>query len=136
MLHRLASFAAVAALATAPALAQTPPAAPIDAFSTADLAALCRVQPSTPRGIASLAWCHGYIDAAGDYHAALQAGSNRPSPIYCLPSPPPTVAQVAAAFAAWAQTNTQYATAPSIEGLARFAAATYPCPTPAASRRR
>ncbi|WP_141563179.1 Rap1a/Tai family immunity protein [Teichococcus rhizosphaerae] len=130
--------AALAAMAGAPALAQNAAPAPASPAVTqvrtvADLAAIC--DPAAgPLRLESIAYCQGYITAAGQYHAALfPAGGGRP-PLYCVPSPAPSVAQTGLAFAAWARQNTQYAAEPALDGLHRWAQATYPCPAGNAPR--
>ncbi|PWC27682.1 hypothetical protein CR165_16835 [Pseudoroseomonas aestuarii] len=134
--------AALAAAAASPALAQTsttaPSSPPVTQVRTvADLAAICDPAPG-PLRLEAIAYCQGYITAAGQYHAAMfPAGSGR-KPLYCVPSPAPSVAQTGIAFAAWARQNAQYAAEPALDGLHRWAQATYPCPAettpPRASR--
>ncbi|MDJ0389935.1 Rap1a/Tai family immunity protein [Roseomonas sp. E05] len=120
--------AALAGLAGAPALAQSSaPSSVSQAGTVADLAILCDPPADSPRRLEAIAYCQGYLTAAGQYHTALHpAGSSRP-PLFCLPNPPPTVAQSGLAFAAWARQNPQYNSEPAVEGLLRWAQATYPC---------
>ncbi|MBX6373228.1 MAG: hypothetical protein IRZ13_03215 [Acetobacteraceae bacterium] len=118
-----------AAQAGATPTAATPRAA-FEARTVADLAALCGASPQAPEYASAIAFCHGFLQGAGQYHAVTtQPGSGRP-PLFCPPTPPPTRAQVADAFVAWARTNPQYATERAVDGLARWAHATYPCPEP------
>lgn len=130
---------ALAAMAGAPAMAQPTAPAPssppvTQVRSTADLAAICDPAPG-PLRLEAIAYCQGYITAAGQYHAAMfPPGSGRP-PLYCLPNPAPSVAQTGLAFAAWARQNTQYAAEPALDGLHRWAQATYPCPAEATTPR-
>ncbi len=143
-MHRtLTSAALAAALAVAsatlpgPAAAQpgTAPAAPprtaFEARTVADLATLCGASPQAPEYVSAIAFCHGFLQGAGQYHAVVtQPGSGR-APVFCPPNPPPTRAQVAADFVAWARANPQHAGERAVDGLARWAHAAYPCPDPA-----
>ena len=143
MRNTLAAAAAplLAALlgASAPASAQQAAQAPglvTDVRTVSDLAAVC--DPRQLRGVErleSIAYCQGYVTAAGQYHAALHPAGGPRRPLYCLPNPPPSVAQTGLGFAAWARQNPQYANEPALDGLLRWAQATYPCPTTAASER-
>lgn len=138
---RLSSAALLAGLLAAPglALAQAPAAttlpAPVTAVqSVADLAAICDPAPG-PLRLESIAYCQGYLTAAGQYHAAIHPAVPGSTPLFCPPSPPPTVAQSGLAFAAWARQNPAHASEPALDGLMRWAQVTYPCPQPAAPAR-
>jgi hypothetical protein len=124
---------AVALAMASPAAAQSPAAAAHSAFearTVADLAALCGTSPESPIYASAIAFCHGFLQGAGQYHASItQAGSGR-EPLFCAPNPPPTRAQVASAFTAWANANPSAAGERAVDGLARWASATYPCPQP------
>lgn len=140
------SAAAVVLLGLDGAAAQTPPAPggpePIRATSTAELAALCGAQPTADgRGAQALAYCHGFLSGAGQYHAAYYAGgggasaggtagTGRATGLFCPPDPPPTLAAAGRAFAEWARANPQHGAERPVDGLLRFAVATYPCPQP------
>jgi hypothetical protein len=137
------ALAVVVASAPMPALSQsgaTPAAAaaPRSAFearTVADLAALCGASPEAPGYASAIAFCHGFLQGAGQYHAVItQPASGRP-PLFCPPSPPPTRSQVADAFVAWARANPGVAGERAVDGLARWASATYPCPEPARQAR-
>jgi len=136
--------AALAGLASAPAMAQSPagsragaPASSIvtQAGTVADLAALCDPSPNNPRRLESIAYCQGYVTAIGQYHTALHPQGSAQPPLYCVPNPPPTIAESGLAFAAWARQNPQYSGEPAVEGLLRWASTTYPCPTSTPPRR-
>ena len=136
--------AALVGLAGAPAMAQSPSGAPSNptassivtqAGTVADLAALCDPSPNNPRRLESIAYCQGYVTAVGHYHAALHPESAVQPPLYCLPNPPPTIAESGLAFAAWARQNPQHNSEPAVEGLLRWAGTTYPCPTSTPPRR-
>lgn len=96
--------------------------------TTGDLAALCGASPQDPLGPAAIAWCHGFMVAAGQYHRELSAPGGVQRPLFCLPNPAPTLDEARASFVAWARANPQHANERAIDGLMRFAAQTYPCP--------
>ncbi|SHJ87241.1 hypothetical protein SAMN02745194_03600 [Roseomonas rosea] len=130
----------IAALLAAPgAEAQTPaPAAgtPTAVSTTADLAAICLPATTGVQRLEAIAYCQGYVTAIGQYHAMLHPAGGRVPPLFCPPSPAPSVAQSAIAFANWAKGNPQHANEPAADGLLRWAQATYPCPDqPAAPAR-
>lgn len=128
--------ALAAVLAAAPALAQgsPPPAAP--AFTTSDLARLCGPASDDANALAMRPACYAAIVAVGQTHAILTNGRNAAHPVFCLPADTPSMDRISADFVSWAAANQQYASARASEGVLRFAAAKYPCPTAAPSRRR
>jgi len=141
MRQAIMAAAACAALFAAPAMAQTGGAAagqpsqagPVTEVQTvADLAAVCAPSMSNPLRLESISYCQGYLNAAGQYHAALTSGQLT-RPLFCVTSPAPSVAQTGIAFAAWAEQNKQYANEPALDGLIRWAQVTYPCPQPTAT---
>jgi hypothetical protein len=117
------------------AFAQTPPTS---ALTTATLAELCGAAPATSEAPAT-AFCRGFIIGAGQHHAVVSrvAGTR---PAFCMPNPGPTQQEFQTAFATWVRANPQYGQEAAVEGLIRFAAATWPCPpapaTPAPTRSR
>lgn len=132
--------AEVLALAAMALPAQAQPAAadlPIHARTVAELAAICAPAPGIGPVVRleAIAYCQGFFTAAAQYRAAVhrpragQAASRRP-PVFCPPSPPPSVAQVATGFSEWAASQPHRAAEPALEGVLRFARATYPCPVP------
>lgn len=127
------SLAAAATLG-APALAQSPGHV-TDVRTVSDLAAVCDPQVRGVERLESIAYCQGYVTAAGQYHTAIHpAGGSRRS-LFCVPDPAPSVAQAGLGFAAWARQNPQHANDPALDGLLRYAQSAYPCPTPATSER-
>lgn len=95
---------------------------------TADLVALCGDPAGDRNHTAALAYCHGFLVAAAQYHAST-TGLDRPlRPVFCVPNPQPTLNQVTESFVRWAQGNPQHNGEKAIDGVMRFAAATYPCP--------
>jgi Ssp1 endopeptidase immunity protein Rap1a len=125
-----------AALFAAPALAQgQAPGLVTDVRTVSDLAAVCDPQARGVERLESIAYCQGYLTAAGQYHTALHPAGGPRRPLFCVPNPPPSVAQAGLGFAAWARRNPQHANEPALDGLLRYAQATYPCPTTATSER-
>ncbi|WP_149539031.1 Rap1a/Tai family immunity protein [Siccirubricoccus phaeus] len=108
---------------------------PTSVSTTADLAAICLPTAQDPQRLEAIAYCQGYMTAAGQYHSMLHRPGGRRRPLYCLPNPAPTVAESAIAFAQWARQNPQYNQEPALDGLFRWAQATYPCPQEAAPSR-
>ena len=120
--------------APAPARAQAPGLV-TDVRTVSDLAAVCDPQVRGVERLESIAYCQGYLTAAGQYHTSLHPAGGPSRPLFCVPNPPPSVAQSGLAFAAWARRNPQHANEAALDGLLRWAQATYPCPTTATSGR-
>lgn len=121
---------AAAQAGATPTAAAAAPRAAFEARTVADLATLCGASPQAPDYASAVAFCHGFLQGAGQYHAVTtQPGSGR-APLFCPPNPPPTRAQAAEAFVAWARANPRYAGERAVDGLARWAHATYPCSGP------
>ena len=122
------------ALAAGPALAQVPgapqPRNVYDALTASDLATLCRAPQTVADSAAAIAFCHGFLQGAGQYHAAITQPGSGNRPVFCPPTPAPTRGEAARAFVAWLDQNPQYGADRAVDSLARWAAATYPCPTP------
>ncbi|MBO1078153.1 Rap1a/Tai family immunity protein [Roseomonas haemaphysalidis] len=136
-MRNIAAAAALVLMSGAPVLAQAPmataPATPVTEVRTAaDLAAVCDPAASNPLRLESIAYCQGFLTGAGQYYAALHPASATTPPLFCLPQTPPSVAQTGLAFAAWSRQNPQHGAEPAVDGLLRWAQATYPCPAAAA----
>lgn len=129
MPRTFATAAVAAALLAAPAAAQAP-AHVTDVRSVSDLAAVCDPRIQGVERLESIAYCQGFVTAAAQYHTSLHPAGGTRNPMYCLPNPPPTVAQSGLGFAAWARQNPQHANEPALDGLLRWAQSTYPCPPP------
>lgn len=127
----LAGSLALLAATIGGAPAQTPPAGPV---TTGNLASLCGASLSEEVGHVSQAFCRGLIVGAGQYHTEISRPGGRAA-IFCLPTPTPTLEAAQASFVAWAAANPQYSSALAVDGVLRWAAATYPCPTAASARR-
>jgi len=119
-------LAAALSLAAPAALAQQP----VAAETAGQLAALCSSTSNDLRGHVAVAYCHGFLAGTGQYHAGLNPPGQRTNPRFCVPDPPPTVGAAAASFAAWVAANPQHANERAVDGLMRWARATYPCPQP------
>lgn len=131
-----AALAAALAGAATPAAAQSqPPGHVTDVRTVSDLAAVCDPQVRGVERLESIAYCQGYMTAAGQFHAALYPAGGQRRSLFCIPSPAPSVAQAGLGFAAWARQNPQHANDPAPDGLLRWAQSTYPCPTTATSGR-
>lgn len=102
--------------------------------STSDLAAVCDPGWSGVPRLEAIAYCQGFLTSFGQYHALMHPRGGPVRPLFCLPTPGPTIAQSGVAFAAWARENPRHGGEPALDGLLRWAQATYACP-PATSRR-
>jgi hypothetical protein len=124
--------------ATLPATGHAQPGAPppLQVSTVADLSALCGAAPDAANYASAIAFCHGFLQGTGQYHAAVTQPGSGIRPVFCAPSPPPTLLQISSAFAAWAAANPRYASERAADGLVRWASETYPCPQPAARPRR
>jgi hypothetical protein len=103
--------------------------------TAADLAAVCDPSWSGVPRLEAIAYCQGFLTSAGQYHTQLHPAGGRVRPLYCLPTPGPTIAQSGIAYAAWVRANPAHSSEPALDGLLRWAQATFPCP-PAASAAR
>jgi hypothetical protein len=119
------------ALGATPAGAQAPGAAP--AFTTAQLARACGPAADDANALASRSVCFAVLVTVGQAHAMYTSGRRDARPAFCMPNPSPTLETVSAGFVAWAAAHPQYAEIRAVEGVLRFANATYPC-TPARRR--
>lgn len=121
---------AVLALGREPATAQ----GPSRGVTTATLAEACASEGRDTLGATAVGYCRGFMAGAGQYHREI--ATDRPA-IFCLPSPSPSFQAAQASFVAWVRANPQFAGEQAVDGLMRWAAASYPCPTePAAPAAR
>lgn len=123
----LAAALLAAPTVAAPAMAQAPGHV-TDVRTVSDLAAVCDPRVGGVERLESIAYCQGYMTAAGQYMAAAHPAGGPRRPLFCVPSPAPSVAQSGLGFAAWARQNPQRANEPAVDGLLRWAQAAYPCP--------
>lgn len=103
------------------------------AGTTGALARLCGATAQEPVYAAAIHFCHGLLVGSGQTSDMMHKRQGT-RPGFCLPTPSPTLDQVAASFVAWSTANPQFNGMRAAEGLMRFAAAQYPC-TPASARR-
>jgi hypothetical protein len=104
-----------------------------DVRTVSDLAAVCDPRLPGVERLESIAYCQGYMTAAGQFHSALHPAGGPRRPLYCLPNPGPSMAQAGLTFAAWARQNPQRANEPALDGVLRWAQSTYPCPADGAT---
>ncbi len=126
----------LAALVVAAPAAVQAQGLPTHAQTVADLAAICAPAVQGVQRLEAIAYCQGFVTSAAQFHAAVHPPGGRRAPVFCLPTPPPSVAEAALGFVAWAAANPARAQEPALEGVLRFARATYPCPPPARRRAR
>lgn len=126
---------ALLAAATGTGSAQTAssPAGPV---TTRNLASLCAAPLTEEVGHAAQAFCRGVIVGTGQYHTEISRPGGRPA-IFCLPTPTPTLEAAQASFVAFVAREPGRDGELAVNGVLRWAAATYPCPTaPARGARR
>ncbi|MFC7476463.1 Rap1a/Tai family immunity protein [Dankookia sp. GCM10030260] len=127
----LAAGLAVVSLGSVPVQAQAPTGA-AGVVTTATLAEACSASGTDMIGATAIGYCRGFITGAGQYHTEMSVGR---TPIFCLPSPSPTLEAVQVSFVAWARANPQRGQEKALDGLLRWASDTYPCPpAPAAAQ--
>lgn len=101
--------------------------------TAADLAAVCDPGWGGVARLEAIAYCQGYLTSFGQLHTLLHpAGVRGPRPLYCLPTPGPSIADSGLGFAAWLRANPNRAAEPAQDGLLRWAEASFPCPRTAA----
>jgi hypothetical protein len=135
---RAAPALAIALLLAAPAGAQTAGGSGeivTNAETVRDLALICDPPWSGVPRLEAIAYCQGFVTAAGQYHALLYPQGGPARPLFCLPTPGPTIAESGVAFAAWARQQPRFAQEPALDGFLRWAQESFPCP-PAGARRR
>lgn len=114
-----------AASAQAPSTVPKPPAKHV--ATVEDLASVCDPQAQGVTRLEAIAYCQGYVTAAGQYRAGLQQIAPQAVAPLCLPSPAPTIAQVGISFAAWARGNPDQSAQPALVGLLKWAEQTFRC---------
>jgi hypothetical protein len=101
-----------------------------------ELAAVCDpAWQGVPR-LEAIAYCQGFLTSFGQYHALLHPTGGVIRPLFCVPSPGPTIAESGIAFAAWTRSNLAHGNEPALDVLVRWAQSRFPCPAPAAARAR
>lgn len=120
-------------LASAPAFAQP---RIVDHVQTAgELAAICDPSTTGVLRLEAIAYCQGFLTSAGQYHALMNPPGSPMRPLFCVPNPGPSIAESGIALARWVRDNPSHANAPALDGMLRWAQASFPCPTQPASRR-
>jgi hypothetical protein len=133
---RMALAAALALTSTA-ALAQPPPRGEgivTHVETVRDLAAVCDPQWGGVPRLEAIAYCQGFITAAGQYHTLTHPARGPLRPLFCLPEHRPTIAESGVDFAQWARATPRFADEPALDGFLRWAQARYPCPPTPAGR--
>ena len=123
----LAAFAV--AMGTAPIASAQQSAITGETFTagtTGALARLCGASAQEASYAAAVHFCHGVLVGTGQTSDSMHKRQGT-RPGFCLPSPSPTLDQVAASFVAWSAANPQFDGLRASDGLLRFAAAQYPC---------
>lgn len=132
---------ALAAVTVAPSLAwaqssRSPadPAVLTHVQTSSELAAMCDPAWGGVPRLEAIAYCQGFLTSFGQYHTLLYPPAGADRPLFCVPVPGPTVAQSGVAFAAWARGQANDPNEPALDGLLRWAQASFPCPAaPAAN---
>ncbi|MBY0332351.1 MAG: hypothetical protein K2X49_16985, partial [Acetobacteraceae bacterium] len=96
--------------------------------TVAELAEICAIPPASREFTAANFFCRGFLAGVGQYHGALHPLDGPRPPLFCVPSPPPTLLAAANAFVAWTRANPQHGDEAAVDGLVRFAVAAWPCP--------
>jgi hypothetical protein len=130
------ALAGAAALMGTPSLAQPPPGAGAVTHveTVRDLAAVCDPQWGGMPRLEAIAYCQGFLTAAGQYHALMHPAGGPIRPLFCLPRPGPTIAESGVDFAQWARATPRFSGEPALDGFLRWAQARYPCPAQPAGR--
>lgn len=93
---------------------------------TQDVVDVCTVPESDPMYTASIAFCHGYLVGAYQYHAAM-FGQGKSKPVVCFPEPTPTRTQAIDQFVAWVKANPAVAKEKPADALTKFLVESWPC---------
>jgi len=122
-----ASLAAVAPMAVAqPAPGASSPA--VTHVQTAqDLAAVCDPAWGGVPRLEAIAYCQGFLTGFGQYHALLHPAGGRLRPLFCVPTPGPTIAESGIAFAGWVRADPGRGNEAALDALVRWAQASFPC---------
>jgi hypothetical protein len=118
---------AAAAVAATWASAEAAEVQDFQATTVDQLARICGAEPSDDLYVEAIQFCYGYISGAVQFHNAL-VGDGGIRPIAC-PTASATRQEFAEYFASWARTTAtaEQLAEPAVQGMARAAAAKYPC---------
>jgi hypothetical protein len=97
--------------------------------TAADLAAVCDPSWSGVPRLEAIAYCQGFLTAAGQYHTLLHPTGGRARPLYCATEKGPTIAESGISFAAWLRSNPSHNAEPALDGFLRWAQVSLPCPS-------
>lgn len=93
---------------------------------TQDVVDVCTVPESDPMYTAAIAFCHGYLVGAYQYHVAL-FGAGKSKPVVCFPDPPPTRSHAVERFIAWVKADPARAKEKPADALTRYLVENFPC---------
>jgi hypothetical protein len=91
-----------------------------------DVVDICTTPESDSLYTAAVAFCHGYLVGAYQYHVAM-FGGGKAHPVVCFPEPTPTRTQAIDQFIAWMKANPEYGKEKPAEALTKFLVETWPC---------
>ena len=94
--------------------------------TTADLVALCSVEPGTDAYTAAIHFCHGYGHGAIQYYL-IQLQAHPEAQIFCATEPIPTRDEAWAGFLAWMGENEDMLGGEALDAVFMYLAETYPC---------
>lgn len=94
-----------------------------------DVVDVCTVPESDPLYGASIAFCHGYLVGAYQYHVAI-FGHGKSHPVVCFNEPVPTRTEAVERFVAWLKANPAYLKDKAPDAITRYLVETYPCKAP------
>lgn len=94
-----------------------------------DVVDVCTVPESDALYPASIAFCHGYLVGAYQYHLAI-FGHGKSKPVVCFPEPVPTRTQAVEQFITWLKANPAYLKEKAPDAITRYLVETYPCKAP------
>jgi hypothetical protein len=123
---RKAFFAALAATAMLPLQPNAAAAAEVEVRTAGDLMNICAVTDNEAHVEGARGFCYGFLSGAANYHRSAHAGK-KAKPLFCLPETGVTRADAAKRFVEWGRAHPQYMSETPVDGLMRFAAATWPC---------
>ena len=95
-------------------------------IDTQDVLDVCTVAESDPMYTASIAFCHGYLLGAYQYHVAM-FGRGDSKPVVCFPDPPPSRVQAIDQFIAWVKASPARVKERPADALTEFLVETWPC---------
>jgi hypothetical protein len=122
-MHR-AGLVALALAALLPLRGQA--ANEVEVRTTGDLLDICAVADDDPNVEGARGFCYGFLSGTASYHWSINAGKEA-KPLFCLPDGGVSRADGARLFVAWGRANPKYLREAPVDGLMRFAVATWPC---------